>query len=111
MSFSPDGRNVLTSSRDGTAIIWLAADWRGQRDVRHAAASKQQRELATRRRGVRHIVSDANYSIATCLAALLALRDFSPRLRNPQGPHNRYPIDSMRRGSAPHGDARSRATS
>jgi WD40 repeat protein len=28
VSFSPDGRNVLTSSRDGTAIIWLARDWR-----------------------------------------------------------------------------------
>jgi WD40 repeat protein len=27
VSFSPDGRNVLTSSRDGTAIIWLAEDW------------------------------------------------------------------------------------
>jgi WD40 repeat protein/serine/threonine protein kinase len=26
--FSPDGRNVLTASRDGTAIIWLAEDWR-----------------------------------------------------------------------------------
>jgi hypothetical protein len=29
VSFSPDGRDVLTSSRDGTAIIWLANDWRG----------------------------------------------------------------------------------
>jgi WD40 repeat protein len=28
VSFSPDGLNVLTSSRDGTAIIWLAKDWR-----------------------------------------------------------------------------------
>jgi hypothetical protein len=28
VSFSPDGRDVLTSSRDGTAIIWLASDWR-----------------------------------------------------------------------------------
>jgi WD40 repeat protein len=27
VSFSPDGRNVLTSSRDGKAIIWLADDW------------------------------------------------------------------------------------
>jgi WD40 repeat protein len=28
VSFSPDGRNVLTSSRDGKAIVWLADDWR-----------------------------------------------------------------------------------
>ena len=28
VSFSPDGRSVLTSSRDGTAIIWLAESWR-----------------------------------------------------------------------------------
>ena len=36
VSFSPDGRNVLTSSRDGTAIIWLAQDWR-KKDAKVAA--------------------------------------------------------------------------
>jgi WD40 repeat protein/serine/threonine protein kinase len=37
VSFSPDGRNVLTSSRDGTAIIWLANEWRKAEPVRTAA--------------------------------------------------------------------------
>jgi WD40 repeat protein len=28
VAFSPDGLNVLTTSRDGTAILWLATDWK-----------------------------------------------------------------------------------
>jgi WD40 repeat protein len=28
VAFSPDGLSVLTSSRDGTAIIWQAKEWR-----------------------------------------------------------------------------------
>jgi WD40 repeat protein/serine/threonine protein kinase len=31
--FSPDGLNILTASRDGKAIIWLADDWRGEKTV------------------------------------------------------------------------------
>lgn len=27
VAFSPDGRNVLTASQDGSAILWLASDW------------------------------------------------------------------------------------
>ena len=27
VTFSPDGRQVLTGSRDGTAVIWLSQDW------------------------------------------------------------------------------------
>jgi WD40 repeat protein len=33
VSFSPDGLNILTASRDGKAIIWLANDWRGENKV------------------------------------------------------------------------------
>ena len=41
VSFSPDGRDVLTSSRDGTAIIWLANEWRGgEAKVARAAAAR-----------------------------------------------------------------------
>ena len=29
--FSPNGQSVLTGSRDGTAIIWPAVDWRKSR--------------------------------------------------------------------------------
>jgi WD40 repeat protein len=36
VSFSPDGLNVLTASRDGNAIIWLANDWRGEKKVANA---------------------------------------------------------------------------
>ena len=39
VSFSPDGRNVLTSSRDGKAIVWLAIDWRG--DGPHRAVAER----------------------------------------------------------------------
>jgi hypothetical protein len=28
VAFSPDGLAVLTASRDGTAIIWQAKEWR-----------------------------------------------------------------------------------
>ena len=28
VAFSPDGKSVLTGSRDGTLILWLAIDWR-----------------------------------------------------------------------------------
>ena len=28
VSFSPDGKSMLTSSRDGTAILWPAVDWK-----------------------------------------------------------------------------------
>jgi WD40 repeat protein len=38
VSFSPDGRNVLTSSRDGTAIIWLATEWREKKVAVRSAA-------------------------------------------------------------------------
>jgi WD40 repeat protein len=27
VGFSPNGRLALSSSRDGTAIVWLAVDW------------------------------------------------------------------------------------
>ncbi|MFH1268698.1 MAG: WD40 repeat domain-containing protein, partial [Planctomycetota bacterium] len=30
VAFSPDGRSVLTGSRDGTLIIWLAVGWDGK---------------------------------------------------------------------------------
>jgi WD40 repeat protein len=37
VSFSPDGRSVLTSSRDGKAIVWLAVDWHDDAPLRTAA--------------------------------------------------------------------------
>ena len=33
VTFSPDGRQVLTGSRDGTAVIWLSQDWTGRAGV------------------------------------------------------------------------------
>jgi WD40 repeat protein len=27
VSFAPDGKSILTGSRDGTCILWLATDW------------------------------------------------------------------------------------
>jgi hypothetical protein len=29
VSFSPDGRSILTGSQDGTLILWSTADWHG----------------------------------------------------------------------------------
>jgi hypothetical protein len=34
VSFSPDGLSVLSGSRDGTAILWLAVDWKADRKAR-----------------------------------------------------------------------------
>jgi hypothetical protein len=43
VSFSPDNLNVLTSSRDGTAIIWLADDWRDAKPLRTTRATPRHR--------------------------------------------------------------------
>jgi WD40 repeat protein len=40
VAFSPDGLQVLTASRDGTAIVWLAKEWRGARSEELAARRK-----------------------------------------------------------------------
>jgi WD40 repeat protein len=37
VAFSPDGRLALSSSRDGTAIVWLAVDWRQESNGRTAS--------------------------------------------------------------------------
>jgi WD40 repeat protein len=38
VAFSPDGRLALSSSRDGTAIVWLTVDWRTETGIRTASA-------------------------------------------------------------------------
>jgi hypothetical protein len=43
VSFSPDGRNVLTGSRDGTAILWLAVDWKNELKASLASVRAQSR--------------------------------------------------------------------
>ena len=110
VSFSPDGRNVLTSSRDGTAIIWLASDWR--KNDRPKLPGVTTATVATARsallyRVLRRVIDPSSVvcqssaaSRTNCnglrttdhSAALLASCNFFRDCANPQGPRNRLPI-------------------
>jgi WD40 repeat protein len=52
VSFSPDGLNLLTASRDGKAIIWLANDWHADKTVVRPTDSPNFRRSASNKKNV-----------------------------------------------------------
>jgi WD40 repeat protein len=43
VAFSPQGRYILTGSRDGTAVIWLADNWQQPALARHSESKTSNR--------------------------------------------------------------------